>query len=258
MIVDDNGDQHDVEEKLYISCGAHVINRETDLHDWYTDFISAPIQAKFDEFEINGSGWTLAGIEGLIIYNNRYQMLRGSSYMQLSSYIARKKAIINVKNVNDNECFKWAVLSALHANEVTRDRERVQKYFRWQDELNFDGIEFPVALSSIKKFENQNVDISINVFMIEIVDGEEKVLPIRVTKEKKRNHIHLLLLQQFDESADADDDESNIFPAGIVLRTPKVCIKSHYVWIKDMSRLLSQQLTGAKQKLLRPLFALFL
>ena len=42
---------------------------------------------------------------------NELNLMRGSSYLPLPNWLARKKAIINPKN-EDQECFKWAVIAA--------------------------------------------------------------------------------------------------------------------------------------------------
>ena len=39
-------------------------------------------------------------------------LTRGSSYIPLPSWIASKKVVINPKNENNEECFKWAVTTA--------------------------------------------------------------------------------------------------------------------------------------------------
>jgi hypothetical protein len=54
-----------------------------------------------------GSGWRLKEINLEVkIYENK--PLRGSSYVDLPKFIKDKKAMINIKNT-DNECFKWAL-----------------------------------------------------------------------------------------------------------------------------------------------------
>eukprot|EP01052_Picozoa_sp_SAG31_P002997 SAG31_NODE_110_length_24476_cov_9.909654_14_plen_269_part_00 len=57
--------------------------------------------------------WTFS--KALLIHMNvaKYKPLKGSSYMELPKDLATKKAIVNVKNAN-NECFRWRVLSALY------------------------------------------------------------------------------------------------------------------------------------------------
>ena len=42
-----------------------------------------------------------------------YKPLKGSSYISLPVELANKKAIINMKN-DDNECFKWCITRALN------------------------------------------------------------------------------------------------------------------------------------------------
>ena len=46
----------------------------------------------------------------------KYVPLGGSSYIPLLKFLAAKKAIINLKNEND-ECFKWAITGALNPVE---------------------------------------------------------------------------------------------------------------------------------------------
>lgn len=42
-----------------------------------------------------------------------YQRIGGSSYIELLRDVYDTKAVINVKN-QDQECFKWSVLAAVH------------------------------------------------------------------------------------------------------------------------------------------------
>ena len=60
----------------------------------------------------------------LEINSFRYVPLRGRSYIPLPKELAVKKAIINMKNPDD-QCFKWAVTRAL--NPVNRNAERIDK-----------------------------------------------------------------------------------------------------------------------------------
>lgn len=88
------------------------------------------------------------------------------------------------------------------------------------DELQTEGIEFPMKLKDINKFEEIN-NISINVFGLEY-DFKSKrnivVGPLHHTKQKRPTHINLLFLEDG--------------------------VNSHYVWIKDLSRLVKSQLGG--------------
>ena len=49
-------------------------------------------------------------------------LTRGSSYLPLPDRLAGKKAIINPP-INDEECFKWAVIAALRWTDIKSDPE---------------------------------------------------------------------------------------------------------------------------------------
>ncbi len=70
------------------------------------------------KFQKEGSGWQLHSIKGLDISVVKFNPLDGSGYSKLPKLISDKKAVINMKN-DDDQCFKWAVTKALHP--VKRD-----------------------------------------------------------------------------------------------------------------------------------------
>ena len=136
-----------------------------------------------------GSGWVLDEILHLDLSIAQYTPVKGSSYVPLASKLKNKKAIINVKNP-DNKCFMWSVLAGIHEVPLHSHPERIHHYQQFQDELDFSGIQFPVAVDKIGKFERQN-NISVNVF------GFEDVLfPLHITKEHFDMHVNLLLYSQ--------------------------------------------------------------
>ena len=190
-----------------------IVTESTDIpviYDQMTSLIFELIQ----NFQNRGSGWQFDRVEHLDININPFNPLSASSYIELPSSLADKKAIINAKNENDNECFKWAVTSAVFPAE--KNAERLSKQMR-KDSEKFDwtGIEFPVSLKQIDKFENQN-NYAINVF------GYERVVyPLRISK-KKEQVINLLLIA---------NEETN-----------------HFCWIKNMSRLLSSGINNHQHK----------
>ena len=139
----------------------------------------------------------------------------GSSYIELSESLAKKKAIVNPKNT-DNKCFMWSVTRFLHP---AKDHpERIDsKLIKASEELNWDGITFPVDLKQIDRFEKQNDSLSINVF-----GYANSVYPLRISKFDREKQVDLLLV--------SDED------------------KQHYCLIKSMSRLLSMQTSKHKEK----------
>ena len=57
---------------------------------------------------------------------HRLNLTRGSSYMPLPDWLAKKSAIINPKN-SDMECFKWAVIAAMKWKEIDNHPKRITK-----------------------------------------------------------------------------------------------------------------------------------
>ena len=161
-------------------------------------------------FQRSGSNWVFARINQLAIHLGDWKPLGGSSYIPLPKKIRNKKAVINMKN-EDNQCFKWCVSRALHF--VRQNPEKITKTLKLQSEkLNWSGLKIPVDLKQIAIFEKNNPSFSINVYGFE---GE--VYPLRISKTKKRWVINLLLIS---------DGE-----------------KQHYCLIQSLSRLLSSQVT---------------
>ena len=95
----------------------------------------------------------------------RFYLTRGSSYVPLPDWLMKKKAILNPKT-SDMECFKWAVIAAMKWEEIDRDHQRVGKLKRYEGEFDWSGLEFPVSLRDINKFERNN-EIGINILEIE-------------------------------------------------------------------------------------------
>ena len=190
-----------------------IVTESTDLSELFDHMVDVIFEL-IQNFQNRGSGWQFDRVEHLDININPYNPLSASSYIELPGNLAEKKAIINVKNENDNECFKWAVTSAVFPAE--KNAERLSKQMK-KDSEKFDwtGIEFPVSLKQIDKFENQN-NYAINVF------GYERVVyPLRISK-KKEQVINLLLIA---------NEETN-----------------HFCWIKNMSRLLSSVINNHQHK----------
>ena len=95
----------------------------------------------------------------------RYQPLRGGTYLPLAASLAKKKAIINVRNKDnkDNKCLRWAINAALFPAERGQHAQRPSKY-PVDDGIDYTGIEFPTPIKQIDKLEAQNDFLAINVF----------------------------------------------------------------------------------------------
>ncbi|XP_054003311.1 uncharacterized protein LOC128889603 [Hylaeus anthracinus] len=141
--------------------------------------------------------------------------LHAGCTVQLPREIQLKRAAINVCS-NDNACFAWSVVAALHPSE--NHVYRTSAYPHYSTVLNIQDIEFQMTLKQVKKFEHAN-SISINVYTTE----EKKVLPIRLATRKMERHVNLLYLEGAN---------------GV----------GHFAWIKNLSCLVSSQLRKHKRR----------
>ena len=96
---------------------------------------------------------------------HQLNLARGSSYLPLPNWMARKKTIINPQN-KYQECFKWAVIAASRWEEINNNPERISKLKSFEKDFDWSGIGFPVSFKDISKFEFRN-QISINLLAIE-------------------------------------------------------------------------------------------
>ena len=69
-------------------------------------------------FQRQGSNCRFHSVLSLYLHTVKYAPLGGFSYITLPKFLAAKKAIINLKN-KDDECFKWAITRPLNPVEKT-------------------------------------------------------------------------------------------------------------------------------------------
>ena len=119
-----------------------TIPESSDLSD-ILNTMTGIILEKVQQFQNEGSGWVFENIESFDINIDPFEPLSGSSYTSLPKNLEDKKAIINIRNENDHECFKWAITSAIYQRE--KDPQRLNKKMRNNSQnFNWDGIDFPV------------------------------------------------------------------------------------------------------------------
>lgn len=87
----------------------------------------------------------------------------GAAYAKLPSFLAKKKAIINVRN-HDNRCFGYAVLSAI-MDPLPGHRKSEASYYTEEDFKHYglDKLDYPVAVETVQDLELQ-LQTSFNLF----------------------------------------------------------------------------------------------
>lgn len=213
-------------------------NSSAEIFDnWYVNNISKPILTSLEEFQERDSGWALSKIINLIININKCYLLnagKGRGNCNIPLAIRKRKATVSIDtDENENDCFAWAITSALYP--ASHHSNRKKSYPHYKDVLNLTNITFPVTIKHIPSFEKNN-NLSINLYQLTSSESEDKsegkkyeILPLRLSdKISERKHINLLIYQN------EQDEEDNMW---------------HYVWIKNLSRLLAAQINKHQHKL---------
>ena len=68
----------------------------TDVTQWFIDNVKEPLLRKSSGFQERDSGWTLLNIVSMTVNINKYNPMRGSSYIQHPASIQKKHACVDV------------------------------------------------------------------------------------------------------------------------------------------------------------------
>lgn len=211
--------KNDVQELKSFATKNIIVHCNYNFDLMFQNF-SVQLLKKIEEFQERDSGWSFLHNSHLEININKYQPLRGSKFLDLPKFIKSKKACLNIQN-NDDYCFLWCIVAALYP--ATHHSERVTSYPHFRDVLNINGIGFPISFSDINIFERHNPMIQIYVYGLK----NNKTITGPLYRPTKLNEgskiIHLLYIE---------NDNS-----------------SHYCLIKDLPRLVKNQITKHHGKL---------
>ena len=112
----------------------------TDEKELYEKMIDR-IEEKIQTLEYEQSGWSFYSVIKLEMHTVVYKPLKGGSFIKLPKEIATKKAVVNMKNTKDDQCFLWCVLRAV--NPVERDEERIDTNLKSKiDTVNMGDIHY--------------------------------------------------------------------------------------------------------------------
>ena len=215
-----------IKKFAFHSVGQKIITEATDVNEIYGEMLDE-IEEEIQKVEqAEGSGWVFLEVENLTLHTDIWDPIKASSYIDLPKELKNKKAIVNMKNKDNNKCFLWCILRAL--NPKNEHPERIDEDLKNKENtLNMEGIIYPVSLKDINRFEKQNPDISISVLGY---SKDEKIYPLRISKftkvkkeDERKHNIVLLLIKDGDNS--------------------------HYCYVKNESALLTSQVNNHKSKI---------
>ena len=130
-----------------------------DIIDKIFDTILQRSQEARETSNVRGSKFIHESFGLLYYYFYKIDMKRGESYIELPEWLKNKKAAINPKNKNDDNCFQYVITVALSHQNIGRDLQRISsKIVPVINKYNWKGIEFPTMQ---KEQNNKTVALSI-------------------------------------------------------------------------------------------------
>jgi hypothetical protein len=126
---------------------------------------------RIERYLRNGSGWLINTAQCLDIALTRFQLPHGAAagtdraHFQLPAKLKNKHAVINTFSTG-SDCFKYAVMAALHSEDplVRKHPLRASTFHQWEDEINFDHINFPASVRDLERVEKNNIGLAITAF----------------------------------------------------------------------------------------------
>ena len=149
-----------------------VINHRFSLNKSFQEILY-----RTDNWINESSGWIIESIESQYSNVSTFRPLIQSYYVKLPAELrSPKEGLINIKN-NNQKCFLWCHIK--HINQVKIHPKRItQKDKELVNDLNYDGIEFPVSGKIFSKIETKK-NICINVFC----DENKLTFPIYISDQ---------------------------------------------------------------------------
>ena len=112
---------------------------------------------------MKGSSFTFERIDLLEYHLHKISLNRGSSYIDFPTWIKNKGVTINTKN---NNCFQYAITSALNYRNIGHHPERSSRLKPFISNYNWDNIDFPAGHKDYSAFKKNNREVAINILYV--------------------------------------------------------------------------------------------
>ena len=104
----------------------------------------------------------------------------GGSYIITQDWIKYKKSTINPINKNDNKCMQYAIIVALHYEQIGNNPERISKPKPFVNMYNWKDINIPSHNEDWNTSEKNNRSMALNIFYVPC--NTNQILPAYVSK----------------------------------------------------------------------------
>jgi hypothetical protein len=194
---------------IHFRCKTFIITPYQD-HSAFVTAAHVGFQTNCEDFISNGSNWVISAVYRTEIEFAKCAPLSGSCGLLSINTADDLKKIPIPNEQSDNRCFFYAVAQNFTGSA---DFNKITAFVN--DNLRTDGIQVPVRLCSISKFEELNKHLNIRVNVLYEEDGG--VYPIFVSqREGKQKFVNILLYKTVVNDS----------------------VVNHYSYIHDLSKLL--------------------
>ena len=140
-----------------------IINSKYDIDKYFQKILH-----RIDNWINEGSGWAIESMNGAYVNISIYSPSSGSSYIEFPVKLRNlRKGLINIKN-NDNKRFLWCHIK--HLNPLKTHPERISKSDKnMVNDLDYEGIEFPVSKKDYCKIEKKKKILALMYFVMKII-----------------------------------------------------------------------------------------
>ena len=146
------------------------------------------------ETKMKGSSYIFERID-LLEYNlHKINLNRGSSYIKCDKWLKNKGVTTNPKNSKNNKCFKYAIIAVLNYQNINSHPERISKLKPFINNYNWKDIEFPSHSKDLKKFEQNNKTLALNILYVPYKTKQIRQVYISKYNNERDSQINLLMI----------------------------------------------------------------
>ena len=132
----------------------------------------------------NGSNFVFDRVDVTYVQFHAIQLKRGGSCIPTPEWLENKKATINPQNMRNNFCVAYALIAALHHEEIGKNPHRISKLKSYIPNYNWKKNVVPVEQKHWNIFERNNKYIALNIFSAHPTEKEMNI--IRRSKRKRK------------------------------------------------------------------------
>jgi hypothetical protein len=186
-----------------------------------TTFLQTVVMNQMDAFEHNGSGWVLRGPLKFRVRVVKFHAWFNNVnvYMELRDWLKGRKAVINIKNNDDNcfyKCLYMGLVRIKHKNDTGHiSMDTVNRNFE-ESKINISMFKDGFTPEALQLFKSEN-NIGINIFGIDD----------RGSKYTTHEYVSILLGEEHDRMVNL----------GLLSRDGK----KHYVLIRNPKEIITEK-----------------